>query len=81
MEIGVLANQMVKGEGIGSSYDKLEYEFKLEDGSSAFIYRKDRPLDPDAVKGLSDQIIDFYPNHRDKFDLSPELIHEVSVFH
>jgi hypothetical protein len=79
--IGVLANQMVRGEGIGSSYDKLEYEFKLEDGSSAFIYRKDRPLDPDAVKGLSDQFMDFYPNHRDKFDLSPELIHEASVLH
>jgi hypothetical protein len=79
--IGILADQIVKGEGIGSSYDKLEYEFKLEDGSSAFIYRKDRPLDPYAVKGLSDQFMDFYPNHRDKFDLSPELIHEVSVLH
>jgi hypothetical protein len=77
--IGVLADQLVKGEGIGKSYDKLKYEFRLEDGSSAFIYRKVRPLDPNDVKMLSDRFIEFYPNHRDKFELSPDLIREVSA--
>ena len=77
--IGVLADQLVRREGIGGSYDKLNYEFRLDDGSSAFIYWKARPLDPDAVKRLSDQFIELYPDHRDKFELSPALIRGVSA--
>jgi hypothetical protein len=77
--IGVLSDHLVKRESIGKSYDKLNYEFRLEDGSTAFIYQKSRPLDPDAVKSLSDEFIDFYPNDRDKFELPPGLIREVSA--
>jgi hypothetical protein len=77
--IGVLADQLVKGEGIGKSYDKLNYEFRLEDGSSAFIYKKTRPLDPNDLKSLSDQFIEFYPNNRAEFELSPDLIRKVSA--
>ena len=77
--IGVLAEQIVRGQGIGTSYDKLNFEYPLEDGSSAFIYRKDRPLDQAAVKKLSDTFIEFYPNNREKFEISTELIREVSV--
>lgn len=77
--IGVLAELLVKGEGIGKSYDKLNYEFRLEDGATAFIYKRVRPLDPDAIKTLSDEFVEFYPDHRDKFELSPDLIREVSA--
>jgi hypothetical protein len=77
--IGVLADQLVEGEGIGSSYEKLNYEFRLEDGSSAFIYRKTRPLDPAAVKALLDQFTEFYPENRGKFELSPATIRQVSA--
>jgi hypothetical protein len=77
--IGVLADQLVKGEGIGKSYEKLNYEFRLDDGSSAFIYKKSRPLDPNDLKALSDQFIEFYPNNRAEFELSPDLIRQVSA--
>jgi hypothetical protein len=77
--IGVLADQLVKGEGIGKSYERLNYEFRLEDGSSAFIYKKIRPLDSSDLKMLSDQFIEFYPNNRAEFELSPDLIRQVSA--
>jgi len=77
--IGVLADELVKGEGIGKSYDRLNYEFRLEDGSSAFVYKKTRPLDPNDLKTLSDQFIGFYPNNRAEFELSPDLIRKVSA--
>lgn len=77
--IGLLADQLVTREGIGKSYDKLNYEFSLEDGSSAFIYRKARHLDPIELKMLSDQFIEFYPNHKHEFELSPPLIRELSA--
>jgi hypothetical protein len=77
--IGVLADQLVKGEGIGKSYERLNYEFKLDDGSSAFIYKKTLPLDPNDLKTLSDQFIEFYPNNREEFELSADLIRQVSA--
>jgi hypothetical protein len=77
--IGVLADQLVKGEGIGKSYERLKYEFKLDDGSSAFIYKKTQPLDPNDLKMLSDQFIEFYPNNREEFELSADLIRQVSA--
>jgi hypothetical protein len=77
--IGVLADQLVSGDGIGKSYDRLNYEFRLEDGSHAFIYQRTRPLDPLEVKALSDQFVGFYPGHRKRFELSPELIRKVSA--
>jgi hypothetical protein len=77
--IGILANQLVSGEGIGKSYDRLNYEFRLEDGSYAFIYQRTRPLDPLEVKALSDQFVGLYPGQRKRFELSPELIRKVSA--
>jgi hypothetical protein len=77
--IGVLADELVKGEGIGKSYDKLNYEFHLGDGSNAFIYKKTRPLDPNDLIMLSEQFIGFYPNNRAEFELSPDLIRKVSA--
>jgi hypothetical protein len=77
--IGVLADQLVKREGIGKSYDRLNYEFRLEDGSSAFIYEKTRPLDANDLKMLSEEFIAFYPNNRAEFELSPDLIRQVSA--
>jgi hypothetical protein len=36
-------------------------------------------LDPLEVKALSDQFVGFYPGHRNRFELSPELIRKVSA--
>jgi hypothetical protein len=77
--IGILADQLVNGEGIGASYDRMDLEYKLEDGSSVFIYRKVRPLDPSALRALSDTFLGFYSNYRDKFEISPNLIRELSA--
>jgi hypothetical protein len=77
--IGVLADQLVSGEGIGKSYDKLNFLFRLEDGSHAVIYQKVRPLDPAAVKRLSDQFLEFYPGNKEKFEIPPDVIRQVSA--
>lgn len=77
--VGVLADQLEKGEGIGKSYEKMNFVFRLEDGSSVAIYKKVRPLDPADVKRLSDQFLEFYPNHKEQFEIPPDLIRWVST--
>ena len=77
--IGILADQLVKVEGIGKSYERLNLEFRLEDGSSALIYRKARPLDPGAVTALSDLFMKFYPDDKYKFEIPMQLVNEAST--
>jgi hypothetical protein len=77
--IGVLADQLVKGEGIGKSYEKLNFIFRLEDGSNVAIYKKVRPLDPAGVKKLSDEFLEFYPNHKELFEIPLDVIQQVSA--
>ncbi|MBZ5660957.1 MAG: hypothetical protein LAO08_11170 [Acidobacteriia bacterium] len=77
--IGVLAEQLVKDEGIGKFYEKMNFVFRLEDGSSVVIYKKVRPLDPGDVKSLSDKFLEFYPSHKELFVISPDVIRQVSA--
>jgi hypothetical protein len=67
--IGIPAEQIVRGEGIGTSFAKLNYEFPLEDGSSAYIYKKTRPISSAEVRQLTNSFLEFYPNNRDKFEV------------
>ena len=77
--IGVLADQLVNDEGIGRFYEKMNFAFRLEDGSSVVIYKKVRPLDPADVKSLSDKFLEFYPNYKELFVISPDVIRQVSA--
>ena len=78
--IGLFADQLVTGEGIGKSYDRLNYEFRLEDGSTAIIFRRSRPIGLDPVYALSRQLIEFYPQHAGMFELPPTLIRKLAAF-
>lgn len=75
--IGILADQLLRGEGIGKAYDRLGYEFSLQ-GGTAYIYRKSRAFDPSDLTALSDRFLHFYPDYRKQFEISPELVREVS---
>ena len=77
--IGLFADQLLTGEGIGKSYDRLNYEFRLEDGSTAIIFRKSRPIGLDPVYALSRQLIAFYPRHAGMFELPPPLIRRLDA--
>lgn len=74
--IGVLADQLVNGEGIGTSYEKMNFVFRLEDGSSVALYKKVRPLDPADVIRLSEKFLKFYPDHKELFEIPPDVIRQ-----
>ncbi|MBZ5642796.1 MAG: hypothetical protein LAO19_08565 [Acidobacteriia bacterium] len=77
--IGVLADQLVNGEGIGKSYEKMNFVFRLEDGSSLVLYKKVRALDPLDVKRLSEEFLEFYPDYKELFEIPPDVIRQVSA--
>ncbi len=76
--VGVLAEQLLNGEQVGQAYEKLPFEFALEDDSRAYIYKKTKNFDAAALKHLSDTFVELYPSYRKKFELTPETIRALS---
>lgn len=61
--ISIPAESILKGENMGSSYERLPYEFNLQRGVKAYIYqRTDAPVQAD-IKFLSDALRAYYPDN------------------
>lgn len=61
--ISVAAESILKGENMGSSYERLPYEFTLLKGMRAYIYKRDdSPVQAD-IKSLSDALRKYYPDN------------------
>jgi len=76
--IGILAEQLLKGEQIGQAYEKLPFVFALANGSNVYIYKKNKNFDPAALQHLSNMFVELYPSYREKFALTPETIRTLS---
>lgn len=76
--IGLLAEALIRSEGIGQSYEKLSFTFALEDGSTASIYQKSASFQAEDLKRLSEVFIGLYPAYREKFTITPEMLRELS---
>jgi hypothetical protein len=70
--IGVLAREVTGGYGIGVSFERLPGEFKLDNGVSARVYTKVRPLERTDLDSLADQFAIYYPDKRDIFRIVDE---------
>jgi hypothetical protein len=70
--IGLLAQELIEGEKLGRSYNKLPFEFALEDGSKAYIYEKGTNFDTGDLKRISDTFVNLYPEYREKFEINPK---------
>ncbi|MGB7923692.1 MAG: hypothetical protein WCF57_10650 [Pyrinomonadaceae bacterium] len=76
--VGVVAEELIKGEGLARSYERLPYEFPLEDGSKAYIYKKVRPFDAGDLKRISDTFVRFYPAYKERFEIKPDMLRALS---
>jgi hypothetical protein len=60
--ISIAAESILKGENMGSSYERLPYEFTLQRGVKAYIYKRNvSPVTAD-IKFLSNALRKYYPD-------------------
>lgn len=78
--IGILAEQIVNQHTIGTAYNRLPLDFTLEDSSRVSIYQKKRAFNPEELQGISEIFINFYPEHREKFEFKREMIEKFSLY-
>lgn len=70
----LLARQFLTGASVAHSYTRLPFEVSLGDGRKVSIYKKVRAYSPDDLKAVSDMFVELYPNHREKFEITPEMM-------
>jgi hypothetical protein len=60
--VGVPAQAMLEGTGIGAAFRKLPESFEFRDGVNVQIFKKEREISPEESASLSDKLRAIYPN-------------------
>ncbi len=62
-----LAEEVLKGQGVGKAYQKLPDNYSLKDGVSVYIYKRTRAVLPAEKRELEQKFLSAYPNQYDLF--------------
>jgi len=73
--VGVPAREVAEGHGIGTSFQRLSEEFKLDEGVTAWVYEKVRPFETRDLNALADEFAKYYPDKRNIFSIVDEREH------
>ncbi len=76
--VGLFAEAVLKGRGIGASFTRLPFEFRLERERKVYIYSRNGKFETSQVKELVDLFTQFYPGNR-RFEVTPELIRDMTA--
>ena len=76
--IGLLAEELIKGEGLGQSYVSLPLTFALEYGTTAYIYQKNAPFKAEDLERISDTFVKLYPGFKEKLVIPKPQIQTLS---
>jgi hypothetical protein len=67
--IGIPADAILRGRGIGSAFQALPGEFVLDRGVHVVLYERKRPLEQAELQSIEKQFLDLYPGRVDLFSL------------
>jgi hypothetical protein len=67
--VGILGDQILQHKKIGSSYERLPFEFSLDNNVIVLIYEKKFPVRKADIEDLSELFISYYPDKKPKFKL------------
>lgn len=70
MVVGILADEIRNSKGIGYSFEKLSYEFALDNDVRISIYKKIKPFNESDLTKLEGIFLNVYPQKKDIFSFS-----------
>ncbi len=65
--IGVLVREVMEGHGIGASFQRLPWEFKLDKEVTVWLFTKVRPFERADLEALAEEFAGYYPDKRHIF--------------
>jgi len=69
--IGILARDFAAGTGIARSFSRAGPSIGIDNGIEVSIFKREEPIQKDAIKALSHEFIALYPEHRQLFAAPP----------
>lgn len=76
--LGFLSEQIYAQKNIGNAFQKLDYNFRLDDGRDVYLYKKKRNFTEAELREISDIFVGFYPNKRENFEITDEMIKKLT---
>ena len=67
--VGIPAEFVLAQKNIGTSYERLPYEFSLDQGVKVYIYKKVRPFNDADIAQLSNIFKGFYPDRPKVYEI------------
>jgi hypothetical protein len=67
--VGIPASLILSGSGIGTAFERLPVEFKLDGDVKVYLYRKVAPLAESDVSALANVFRQYYPSHPKMYQL------------
>ena len=64
------AQDILDARGIGAAFARMGQPYHLDEGVTAYVYKRMRPVTPDEIRSLADRFYEAYPDWRnDRIDL------------
>ncbi|MCB1022978.1 MAG: hypothetical protein KDB79_01215, partial [Acidobacteria bacterium] len=73
-----LRERIVEQKGIGKAFTRTPGSFPLQDGQNMLIYEKTRKFSASELREISDLFVGYYPELRERFEITPQMIKELS---
>lgn len=74
--VGIPAEMILSHRDIGTSFDKLPYEFTLSHDVKVFIYKKVQPFSNEQLNSLSDALKSYYPDREEIYGIKLNSDHK-----
>lgn len=72
LSMGIPAELVLKGEGIGASFNKLPYKFNLDESVKVYIYKKIKPIRDSDAADLSEMLRQYYPDRENVYQIKKD---------
>jgi hypothetical protein len=69
--VGVLADVLTEGTGIGAAFERLPDDFILDNAVHVHIYQKKKQITDVDLRDLEQRFVMYYPERKDIFAISP----------
>ena len=70
---------LVKRDGFGHNFKKLDVEFKLDGNVRVLVYQRiEKKFNKEDLENLSRRFVSLYPTHRAKFIFPTDILEQIA---
>ena len=72
--VGILADKIRSGRGIGTAFRRLPEQYQLDDGVRVWLFERVRPFPEADLRGLEAEFLRYYPESANLFTIREDVV-------